>query len=163
MASTDAQAQVWAFILTGEPPFIHSLNEHTVHLNTLPSESDPLLTNLNTGARVGLLAIEFASRQRMRLNGTVERLGEAFRIRTEQVYSNCPKYIQARTISERQTSEEAGQTAVTNQLSTEQMKWISETDTFFIASAHPDGGADASHRGGNRGFVNTFCGLLNPG
>ncbi|MCI0447449.1 pyridoxamine 5'-phosphate oxidase family protein, partial [bacterium] len=26
-------------------------------------------------------------------------------------------------------------------------------DTFFIASHHKDGGADASHRGGNPGFI----------
>lgn len=32
-------------------------------------------------------------------------------------------------------------------------QWIGQADTFFIASYHPDSGADASHRGGFGGFV----------
>jgi hypothetical protein len=30
---------------------------------------------------------------------------------------------------------------------------VASSDTFFIATAHPEAGADASHRGGNPGFV----------
>jgi uncharacterized protein len=30
---------------------------------------------------------------------------------------------------------------------------VARADTFFIASAHPERGADASHRGGRPGFV----------
>ena len=38
-------------------------------------------------------------------------------------------------------------------LSAAQRARIGAADTFFIASAHPEGGADASHRGGRPGFV----------
>jgi hypothetical protein len=38
-------------------------------------------------------------------------------------------------------------------LTDEQRRLISDADTFFIASAQPEGGADASHRGGNPSFV----------
>ena len=38
-------------------------------------------------------------------------------------------------------------------LTPSQRALIAAADTFFIASAHPTGGADASHRGGNPGFV----------
>jgi hypothetical protein len=31
--------------------------------------------------------------------------------------------------------------------------WIFGADTFFVASAHPEQGVDASHRGGLPGFV----------
>lgn len=34
-----------------------------------------------------------------------------------------------------------------------QQRWIAEADTFFVASYHKAGGADASHRGGNPGFI----------
>ena len=34
-----------------------------------------------------------------------------------------------------------------------QRELIESNDTFFIASAHPERGADASHRGGQPGFV----------
>ena len=30
---------------------------------------------------------------------------------------------------------------------------VRRADTFFVATAHPSRGTDASHRGGNRGFV----------
>jgi hypothetical protein len=38
-------------------------------------------------------------------------------------------------------------------LDSRQRAWIARADTFFIASFHPDGGADASHRGGEAGSV----------
>jgi hypothetical protein len=38
-------------------------------------------------------------------------------------------------------------------LTEKQRRWIREADTFFVASSHSDGGVDASHRGGNPGFV----------
>ena len=38
----------------------------------------------------------------------------------------------------------------------EQQQWIRAADTFFVASHHPDGGADASHRGGHPGFVHVL-------
>jgi uncharacterized protein len=38
-------------------------------------------------------------------------------------------------------------------LTDEQRHLISSSDTFFVASAHPDGRVDASYRGGLPGFV----------
>src|SRR5262249_11419821 len=32
-------------------------------------------------------------------------------------------------------------------------QWLETADTFFIATAHPQSGLDASHRGGKPGFV----------
>src|SRR5262249_47612767 len=40
-----------------------------------------------------------------------------------------------------------------NQLNDDQQHWIVGADTFFIATAHPESGADASHRGGHPGFI----------
>ncbi len=42
---------------------------------------------------------------------------------------------------------------VTSRLDSRQGAWIGNADTLFIASFHPEGGADASHRGGFPGFV----------
>jgi len=39
------------------------------------------------------------------------------------------------------------------QLSPSQQEAIARSDTFFLATAHPVAGADASHRGGMPGFV----------
>ena len=38
-------------------------------------------------------------------------------------------------------------------LTPEIRNWITTADTFFIASSHPDGPVDASHRGGAPSFV----------
>ena len=38
-------------------------------------------------------------------------------------------------------------------LDAEAIALIATADTFFVASAHPDGRLDASHRGGRAGFV----------
>ncbi len=70
------------------------------------------------------------------------------------MYANCPKYIQARwfeviTPAEPNTSH----VSRTYRLTVKQQQWLRHADTFFIATAHPAGGADASHRGGNPGFV----------
>jgi len=32
-------------------------------------------------------------------------------------------------------------------------EWVGSTDTFFVGSHHPEAGADASHRGGDPGFL----------
>jgi predicted pyridoxine 5'-phosphate oxidase superfamily flavin-nucleotide-binding protein len=47
----------------------------------------------------------------------------------------------------------AGEPESTTVLSRGQQAMIAAADTFFIASFHPEGGADASHRGGAPGFV----------
>jgi predicted pyridoxine 5'-phosphate oxidase superfamily flavin-nucleotide-binding protein len=68
------------------------------------------------------------------------------------VFSNCPKYIQARIPGELSATAAAIPTIATT-LAQKQQEWISRADTFFIASAHPQHGVDASHRGGNPGFI----------
>jgi predicted pyridoxine 5'-phosphate oxidase superfamily flavin-nucleotide-binding protein len=100
-----------------------------------------------------MLVIDFATRRRIRVNGKAERVGEdIIRVQIEQAFSNCPRYIQARTPSS-VLPVSASSTKRTQLLSESQKQWIASADTFFIASAHPRAGADASHRGGNPGFL----------
>jgi len=153
ISAADENGHLWASILVGQAPFMKALDESTIYINTLPNKADPLSHILETGSQVGLIAIEFETRRRMRVNGTVEMLQNSFLIHTEQVYANCPKYIQARFLSESPGAEKPLCSDITRQLSTEQSSWIQTADTFFIASAHPEGSTDASHRGGNKGFV----------
>jgi predicted pyridoxine 5'-phosphate oxidase superfamily flavin-nucleotide-binding protein len=88
----------------------------------------------------------------MRLNGRVERYADGrIVVVAEEVFSNCPKYIQAR-----EWERGAGGTPVStdaDRLTPEQIRRIEEADTFFIATHAQEGGADASHRGGSPGFV----------
>jgi uncharacterized protein len=155
VGNVDASQRVWASLLTGAPGFLQAVDQHTVRINARPAAGDPLVDSLATNSQVGLIAIEFATRRRMRLNGKAE-VGKdgAITVRAQQVYSNCPKYIQARRWRGRPP--ESDSTPVVQRQSTlaqDQQQWIREADTFFIASHHPEGGADASHRGGPPGFV----------
>src|SRR5688572_3196590 len=154
VGSVDAGRRVWASLLTGAPGLVQAVDENTVRINAQPAAGDPLGDNLVANDGVGLIAIEFATRRRLRLNGKAE-VGKdgAITVRAQQVYSNCPKYIQARRWRGR--SPEVDSTPVVRRqrlLAEDQRRWIREADTFFIASHHPEGGSDASHRGGYPGF-----------
>jgi uncharacterized protein len=155
VGSIDTVGQVWASLLTGAPGFLMPIDQRTLRITATPIFGDPLRDNLHDQAQLGLLAIDLATRRRMRLNGQVECLGDGrFAVHARQVYANCLKYIQARTLETIATGVHGpGRIRRSDQLSAEQQAWVASSDTMFIASAHPDGGADISHRGGTPGFV----------
>jgi uncharacterized protein len=155
VGSIDADGHVWASLLTGDPGFLMPMDERTLCIAATPVFGDPLRDNLHDHAEVGLLAIDLANRRRMRLNGQIESvLDGSFVVHAGQVYANCVKYIQARTLETIVTGvRRLGRICRSDRLNAEQQAWVARSDTLFIASAHPDGGADVSHRGGNPGFV----------
>jgi uncharacterized protein len=99
--------------------------------------------------------IDLATRRRARINGEAEVLPDSrLRIQARQVYGNCLQYIQLRIPEEALLNNKAPSLISRGtKLSRTQHEWIAQADTMFIASAHPQRGADASHRGGNPGFV----------
>ena len=149
LGAADAYDRMWATVLYGRPGFITTPVPSTVQIAAHPLAGDPLEGAL-TGP-VGGLAIEPGTRRRMRLNGQARSMGEGVSIELEQVYSNCPKYIATRHVvgvsapaPVRHTGESLD--AVATDL-------LARTDTAFVATRGPDGGADTSHRGGNPGFL----------
>ncbi|MFH7024017.1 MAG: pyridoxamine 5'-phosphate oxidase family protein [Heteroscytonema crispum UTEX LB 1556] len=155
VASTvETNGRVWASLLTGQPGFIKVLNTQTIQINAIPIATDPLHQNLQSNNDVGLLVIDLINRRRLRLNGKAEVHQENIKVEIQQVFFNCPKYIQVRHIQKAVTdSIEAPETFVTDTLNETNQLWITQADTFFIASYHLESGADASHRGGFPGFV----------
>src|SRR5262249_24937830 len=90
VGSIDASGQVWSSLLTANPGFLMPIHERTLHIAATPVLGDPLRDNLHDQAEVGLLAIDLASRRRMRLNGQVERWPDgSFVVHARQVYANC--------------------------------------------------------------------------
>jgi hypothetical protein len=87
----------------------------------------------------------------MRINGTAVRHGDGLRIRTAQVFANCPKYIQKRTLSPAPADRRPVVGA--ERLTEDQANLLSRSDTFFVATADSTGDADANHRGGAPGFL----------
>ena len=86
------------FILAGNPGIIQAIEADIVKINTKINEGDPLFLNILQHKEVGILVIDFASRIRIRINGKVSIVypDGNFEIKIEQVFGNCPKYIQAR-------------------------------------------------------------------
>ena len=159
LATTDAHGRPWASVLSGPPGFATALTgiegESGVRLATHPVEGDPIAANLEHSRHAGLLAIDLATRRRMRVNGRLIAGGDAtFLLLADQVYSNCPKYIQRRvTQGTTAAASSGGLPARGTTLSSRHREWIKGADTFFVGTVNPGEGADASHRGGQPGFV----------
>jgi predicted pyridoxine 5'-phosphate oxidase superfamily flavin-nucleotide-binding protein len=153
--STDPDGRVWCSVLSGPVGFVATPDDRTVAVAARPAPHDPLHRALGAGpAPLGVLGIEPQTRRRMRVNGTAELAPDGLRIATEQVYSNCPKYIARRQVAGEAPPLAASPVAVERgALSAADRRLVAAADTFCIATAAADGGADASHRGGSPGFV----------
>ena len=155
IASTiDKQGRSWASLLTGQPNFIEVISKTEVAITPYCLTGDSLYENLAHNQNLGLLTIDFAKRRRLRLNGIAKLQSTGkINLQTQQVFFNCPKYITKRdfelTIKEHIISERS----LSHTLNRHQQDWISQADTFFIASYHCEKGSDASHRGGKPGFI----------
>jgi predicted pyridoxine 5'-phosphate oxidase superfamily flavin-nucleotide-binding protein len=141
---------VWVSLLTGEGGFLNPVDQRTLRIAVAPLD-ELLQSNLATNAALGLIVLEPSMRKRMRLNGNARLEGSELLIHASQVYSNCPKYIQTRQVVEvehgRIPTVQMGSALLEGQ-----RQMIERADTFFIGSCY-NGNADASHRGGNPGFV----------
>ncbi|WP_153017250.1 pyridoxamine 5'-phosphate oxidase family protein [Alkalihalobacillus trypoxylicola] len=144
---------VWSSIVYGNPGFVKVNDEQTLSIFSLPDSTDPVFNGLTIGNTIGILAIEFSARKRMRVNGVITQVNnKGFQIKTTEVYSNCPKFIQSRTfLGFRKIKDLEGK--FFTKLNQEQLEKVLQSDTFFIATHHSENGADASHRGGQPGFV----------
>jgi predicted pyridoxine 5'-phosphate oxidase superfamily flavin-nucleotide-binding protein len=165
VSSLGPDGRVWASLLSGPPGFLRSTEERTLDVAGRPAPGDPLEAALRPGTLVGLMSIDFASRRRVRVNGSIETAeAGAFRLRVAQAYGNCQRYIQQRSLRRAGAPARGDGICHSAGLFSAQQSWIAAADTFFIASHHPCGGADASHRGGNPGFVQVTgpTGLLIP-
>jgi predicted pyridoxine 5'-phosphate oxidase superfamily flavin-nucleotide-binding protein len=156
VGASDATGRIWATALAGEPGFITVPDQQTVAVDAVPHPNDPLRRTLSgASVPVGTIALEPATRRRMRVNGTARAQGHGIVLHTEQVFSNCPKYIQKRLPMPTGERPDPGPAHWGRELTTAQRIAVTTADTFFLATADPEGHADASHRGGNPGFVRT--------
>lgn len=138
----DGAGRVRASLLAGRSGFIRVVDPRTVEVDGPPFPA----------GEVGILALDFDARERLRLNGRLEPRPGGVVVRATEVYSNCPKFIQRRSIEE-ERAEQPGRGRSSEALTPPQRDLISKADTFFIATVPPGLPADVSHRGGNPGFV----------
>jgi predicted pyridoxine 5'-phosphate oxidase superfamily flavin-nucleotide-binding protein len=168
VATRDARGRPWASVLFGAAGLAsardggrdegHQDGRLVTIDRTLAygSPAEMPWSHLGPGASLGLLAIDLSTRRRLRINGRVEVLSdERLVLRVEQAYPNCPKYIQRRRLRSLAPAGDArgvlvreGQTPDAALLAA-----VRAADTIFVASGHPSRGLDASHRGGQPGFI----------
>ena len=165
VGALDERRRPWASVLVGTPGFMSSPDPRTLRIAARPAYADPIAAGLVAGAPVGLLGIQFETRRRNRMNGTVIEADEGgLVVRVDQSFGNCPQYIQARTpVFVAEPSSVVAPHAVRAEralLSAGAVALARRADTFFIATASPAAGegdpvdgVDVSHRGGKPGFV----------
>ena len=154
VASQGQDGRAWASLITGGAGFARALDDRQILLAGMPAPGDPLEGALQRPqAQIGVLAIEFGTRQRIRLNGAARRTSEGIVLTVAEAFGNCPKFIQRRIPAGRLTGSAPASHRQSAALDARQSAFVRRADTFFIASAHPQRGADASHRGGRPGFA----------
>jgi predicted pyridoxine 5'-phosphate oxidase superfamily flavin-nucleotide-binding protein len=152
IATAEEDGRPWISLLAGSPGFVRVEGARTVTLAATPRPGDPLERTVSGSGYAGLLAIDLATRRRMRLNGALHREPDGrLRIEASQVFANCPRYIHQRPDP---LPPGAGGSARRGEVLTDRQRdWIRGADTCFIGTLHPGHGADASHRGGPPGFI----------
>jgi len=163
MAAGDAQGRPWVTLQEGDEGFIASPDSRTLRIAATLGSQDPLASAFGAETKVGILGIELATHRRNRLNGVIRAAGGGLVIDVQQSFGNCPQYIREREWRRVKPSA-APVASVSDRLDAEQRARIAAADTFFIGSGfdpnHASGteantswGYDASHRGGEPGFV----------
>src|SRR5262249_13243878 len=154
LAGIDPSGRVWASLVTGPPGVIAASSPRTLRLAAELPAADPLSEGLPRGRPLGRRLLHPAPRARRRARGRGVRADrQASEMQPLEVLGNCPKYSQARAPEPGAEHRRAG-VAVRSHAPTESQRLaIERADTLFIASVHADAGADASHRGGQPGFV----------
>ncbi|SDG61214.1 hypothetical protein SAMN04487996_120134 [Dyadobacter soli] len=158
-ASLDEQHDIWVSVLAGKPGFVRADSPGLVRIETdqlVSARDDIFWPNLAQHPAIGLLFIEPSSRRRLRVNGLVTREADrsGLNVHVQEAFPLCPRYIQRREVELTAPAEHAHSAAETGTHLTDELKeWVRGADTFFVGSAHDPDHIDASHRGGNPGFV----------
>ena len=158
ITARDGNRRLWISPLVAPVGFLEA-RDRMLRVHATPGRGDPL-DGLAPGQSVGMLAIEFATRRRVRVNGYLTRAGaRGLELSVDQAFGNCPKYIQQRHL-ELVDRRGVGRAERSERLGAEHIELIRRADTFFLGTVHPTRGADASHRGGPPGFVRVENGQL---
>ncbi|MGH6653999.1 MAG: pyridoxamine 5'-phosphate oxidase family protein [Actinocrinis sp.] len=158
LTARDREGRLWISPLAGRPGFLDG-QDTALYVRAVFEPSDPL-RGLASGQLVGLAAVDFASRRRVRVNGTLASAGDnGLVIAVDEAFGNCPKYIQQRRLDldrgapGAEGDRDARASRMTTDLNDRQIDLITHADTFLLGTTHPERGNDASHRGGTPGFV----------
>lgn len=160
----DEYGQPWAGLITGEPGFLWIDGASKQVALNWRRASNPTRIDLMPGAALGMLGIDFTTRRRSRLDGTLaKREEQQWRLRIDQGYGHCPRYIQKRPwpinlfAGSYRLYEDSALSARTRRI-------IDDADTFFIATCsgpsledksswNTGWGTDIAHHSGETGLI----------
>ncbi len=158
VSAADENGRPWVTVLEGCDGFIAAPNSRELVIEGELQTSDPLASAMATGTDIGVLGIELATRRRNRLSGLARSLDGTTQIEIRQAFGNCPQHIHEREWF-RMPSNTPGHWTTSDGLLPDQIALIEQADTMFIGTGQQgeaeaqSNGYDASHRGGEPGFV----------
>lgn len=159
LGSVDAAGDPWASVLEGHPGFMASPDPNALDIAARPHPGDPAGEGVFSGGALGLLGIEMHTRRRNRMNGVATLTDAGLRVRVDQSFGACPRYIQLRDFDFARDpgAPHGGHVETLSGLDARARALITAADTFFVASYadRSDGRrqVDVSNRGGRAGFV----------
>jgi hypothetical protein len=152
VATTDEAGWPLATMLAGAPGFVASPNANNLNIEALPAADDPLSPWLRSGAPIGILGIDLATRRRNRANGFVAGVDmDGFTVSVRESFGNCPQYIHVRDVAFERSVAQPIETM--EMLDAAAHAAIIAADTLFVATSGGEKGVDISHRAGEPGFV----------
>lgn len=148
VSAADEAGRPWVTILEGPDGFVRSPDPRTLTVSGALDPQDPLTQTLDSGADIGLLGIDLATRRRNRLSGFFHPTEDGFAIDVRQAFGNCPQYIHER---EWRRVEKAApvSASISDHLARDQVARIKAADTLFIGTGqradedHESNGYDA--------------------
>jgi predicted pyridoxine 5'-phosphate oxidase superfamily flavin-nucleotide-binding protein len=145
LTARDEAGRLWASPLTGLAGFLAVTSPTTLRVTAPIPPGDPL-HGLPSGQRAGLIAVEFATRRRFRLNGTLTEARDGrLSFDVDQAFGNCPQYIQQRVLEANVDASAAGpetdqvKARTGSALTVADAELIRKADTFFLGRNIPGG------------------------
>lgn len=152
LSARDAEGRPWVTALEGAPGFLHAPDALTLTIAARPAADDPLLEALAQPTEVALLAIDFASKERLRIEGPCEPdAASGLRIQVRSALVNCPQYVRRRQLE--RVEAQPGPVRAGAALDEGARSMLAAANVLFIGSTHPERGLDVSHKAGAPGFL----------
>lgn len=158
LCALDSTGQPNAFLRCGPRGFMVSPRPDQLNISSSALASENGQVDLTVGQKISVLGIEFETRRRNRMNGTITKNdGNQITITVDQSFGNCPRYIHTRDRGRH--VEPAPIISEDDRLSPDNATQIRKADMLFLATRAPvigtdrRAGVDVNHRGGPPGFV----------
>lgn len=159
VGSVGAEGAAWASLLFGKPGFVRSGDGAAIQIDTPLKErdlADPVWDNIAPGVELGLLFLDFATRQRCRVKGSVQRIDRrGTEIAVREAGPHCPRHGARHALGQLGEPRLPVQTAHGTLVRGAIERIVRRADSLFLAG---HGGAVA-HHGGLAGFMT----LAGPG